>query len=395
MKNSVRNNNLSNNIVFKLDEYNYSKSNDHIRCLRQQLLSVLNRLCAVVEIKKVFNFKEVQYLKRFKYKVVEDLLYLCFYHKKAGFAKFKEKINFVIHWILLSYPDPNIIFKGRIPRWLRSIRKLCTSEARTVIILSFLNIYRVVKFPVSLNISDITNPYLGSFDLGCNDENSPFGSFKLFYEHVCTLVKNRYVNNSLITSERVQCDLRVVSGPNGSPAVNKIEVDYNSIISTDSFSKLYYFNNGCLWDTKDYFVLIRGFSEFSSREVRSKKVGYTSRLSLLQDKGGKTRNIAIGDYFTQISMKPLHNIIFKILRRFSTDGTHNQDRQCKSVYRALLSNERSPRTLGIVKGYLPDVEIENKFYSIDMKSCTERFPVEIQRLCLVYTGLLTEELSVL
>jgi len=46
-----------------------------------------------------------------------------------------------------------------------------------------------------------------------------------------------------------------------------------------------------------------------------------SKISFIAEGGGKTRVIAIGDFYTQNALKGLHNILMKILRRLETDGT--------------------------------------------------------------------------
>jgi hypothetical protein len=47
----------------------------------------------------------------------------------------------------------------------------------------------------------------------------------------------------------------------------------------------------------------------------------TGKLSFLAEPGGKTRVIAIGDYWSQIALRPLHDTIMKMLKRLETDGT--------------------------------------------------------------------------
>lgn len=83
-----------------------------------------------------------------------------------------------------------------------------------------------------------------------------------------------------------------------------------------------------------------------------------SKIAILAESGGKTRTIAIGDYWTQALLKPLHNSLMKCLRRMETDGTWDQDFQSERI-RKLATSES---------------------ISYDLTSATDRFPVEIQRL---------------
>jgi hypothetical protein len=49
------------------------------------------------------------------------------------------------------------------------------------------------------------------------------------------------------------------------------------------------------------------------------------RLSAIADYEGKTRIIAIGDYLSQLYLKPVHNRLMKLLRKIPGDLTFRQD----------------------------------------------------------------------
>lgn len=98
-----------------------------------------------------------------------------------------------------------------------------------------------------------------------------------------------------------------------------------------------------------------------------------SRLAFLTDKGGKTRVVGIGDVFSQSLLEPVHDHIFRILREVPMDGTFDQDAQRERVRVATLNNMWC--------------------HSIDMSSCTDRFPVRIQSEILSMIGIMTEEQS--
>jgi hypothetical protein len=80
------------------------------------------------------------------------------------------------------------------------------------------------------------------------------------------------------------------------------------------------------------------------------------RLACIQDKEGKTREVAILDYYSQASLLPLHNFLFKQLNRIDQDCTFNQIKRFKRI---------KP---------LPG----HSFHSIDLTTATDRFPIEIQ-----------------
>jgi len=79
------------------------------------------------------------------------------------------------------------------------------------------------------------------------------------------------------------------------------------------------------------------------------------KLSYFSDKEGKTRVIGILDYWTQTSMKPLHNILNQMLRRISTDCTFNQNR------------------------FLEVLPSSGPYYSLDLTAATDRMPLFIQK----------------
>jgi hypothetical protein len=85
-----------------------------------------------------------------------------------------------------------------------------------------------------------------------------------------------------------------------------------------------------------------------------------SRLALLQVGGGKTRTIAMGDYWSQNILKGIHETIMNILKRLETDGTYNQDDQFERI--------------------LSSANYESS--SFDLSNATDRFPVELQEILL-------------
>jgi len=95
---------------------------------------------------------------------------------------------------------------------------------------------------------------------------------------------------------------------------------------------------------------------FDCRATR--KGSLTSRrLAKVADKEGKIREVAIGDYYTQAALLPLHNFLLKQLSKINQDCTQNQ---IKNFY-----------SLKVSKG--------NSYHSIDLTAFTDRFPIEINK----------------
>jgi hypothetical protein len=79
------------------------------------------------------------------------------------------------------------------------------------------------------------------------------------------------------------------------------------------------------------------------------------RLIAIPDSEGKTRLIAIGDYWSQTSLKPLHSYLNTVLRSIPQDQTFNQGAGLKDLP---FSSDRT-------------------YYSFDLKAFTDRLPIKI------------------
>lgn len=74
----------------------------------------------------------------------------------------------------------------------------------------------------------------------------------------------------------------------------------------------------------------------------------------IPDKEGKTRDIAIGDYFSQTVLRPFHKYLFKVLRRIPQDCTFDQ-----GSFKGFMATQQGP------------------FYSVDLSAATDRFPIKL------------------
>jgi len=110
---------------------------------------------------------------------------------------------------------------------------------------------------------------------------------------------------------------------------------------------------------------VQFFSPFLAEQIRglARKVsGYpdsiVSRIAFIAEGGMKTRTIAIGDYWTQNALRPLHDSLMRILKGLETDGTWNQNLQSERI--------RDKAT--------------DQAVSFDLTSATDRFPIQVQKL---------------
>lgn len=81
----------------------------------------------------------------------------------------------------------------------------------------------------------------------------------------------------------------------------------------------------------------------------------TGRLGLLPEGGGKTRQIAIPDYFTQESLKSIFRWSMSCLAQLETDGTYDHAQIVKKTQQAM--REGKP------------------IHCLDLSTATDRFPV--------------------
>jgi len=82
---------------------------------------------------------------------------------------------------------------------------------------------------------------------------------------------------------------------------------------------------------------------------------------------GKTRNVAILDYFSQTVLRPVHHFLFGILKKIPQDVTFDQGSFITKV-----------QSWG-----------EVKFYSVDLSKATDRFPISLIKI--VLGGFFTRE----
>lgn len=366
----------------------------HSGSLRPQLLLVLDRLLIVCEFKRWFSPSDQNLLKNYCAKIVDDLIHLMKFHKVSGFKKFKDKVNYLIHMALLAKHDKNIKRTFRIQKYYYKILKLIkiTSEfglIRRNIVISILQIWRVIKFPVSINIEDIIEPYNGRLKI--DGDVNELEELESLIQECCKIYQNK------VTKPKWNFDLNLYlsSGPNGGYASGKVIPDFASIFNSNIQENLdfIYSNDASYKGICERILMHKEYLSISKPEDY-----IHSRLHFLQDKGGKTRNIAIADQFTQMGLLPLHKCIFALLRKLSCDGTKDQTAAVNKIFHALKLNSlkklftyKSVEQLDLT--FENQLNLTNKFYSIDMRSCTERFPVFFQRIVLNKLGILTKEES--
>lgn len=98
---------------------------------------------------------------------------------------------------------------------------------------------------------------------------------------------------------------------------------------------------------------------FYSNWKNTKATTGLRKLSYFADKEGKTRIIAILDYWSQTALKPLHDYLNDNLKRIKSDCTFNQD-----AFRAHLRH--------------------GPFHSLDLHAATDRMPILLQERVIAF-----------
>jgi hypothetical protein len=114
-----------------------------------------------------------------------------------------------------------------------------------------------------------------------------------------------------------------------------------------------------LEDMSNYLVFIPYIKSYLEKHLGETRLSLR-RLSVIRDKEGKNREIAILDYYSQQALRPLHEYLFKLLSRIPQDRTFDHGKGLDSF----LPSEGS------------------QYHSIDLSSATDRFPIQLQELLL-------------
>lgn len=108
-------------------------------------------------------------------------------------------------------------------------------------------------------------------------------------------------------------------------------------------------------DMSTYLGLIPSILDYMGSVLETSSTSFR-RLSIIQDKEGKNREIAIMDYYSQAALQPLHNYLFKLIKRIPQDSTFDQSGNLETLVPTPGSS----------------------FHSIDLSSATDRFPIAVQ-----------------
>nr|WNM95032.1 MAG: RNA-dependent RNA polymerase [Diaporthe gulyae mitovirus 4] len=147
----------------------------------------------------------------------------------------------------------------------------------------------------------------------------------------------------------------VSAGPNG-PSISSALQDLPKFLQLFSFqvlimrpdllSKLTLLHT---WIVYLKLPTLLGLSSFRDDSLR--------KISVKDDRECKSRPFAIFDYWSQMTLKPLHDELYRLLRLIPQDCTYNQNEGIKKMQ---------------------EYQSTKNFYSYDLTAATDRFPVSLQ-----------------
>lgn len=240
--------------------------------------------------------------------------------------------------------------------------------------LTFLGLYRVLKFPGTLNVQTITNVSTATGEL----DRYLQGMIPLF---VRRFVLDRFTRNQIWTLLHKYSEMTILPIFKGGPGASGVLGLWNTHPITVLKALFGLHRQPVLWEAftslidimgnrpvqllVDLLLNLRFIGEFLPRQFdadgnklpkrRIEPLRSLGKLGTKQEPAGKIRVFAMVDAWTQWTLNPLHKLIFTILRGIPMDGTFDQMRPLKYV---------KP-----ISG----------LWSLDLSAATDRLPLSIQK----------------
>lgn len=212
-------------------------------------------------------------------------------------------------------------------------------------VLTVLSFYRVLSYSTKPDLAAITSPFSGVDPLLSEGElgvvRERFGKLQLG-------------KASLFISES--------AGPNGPKATWFSPIDCISFLYHPKLwlawtNMAFRTGNIALWC---WFLGIQILSLPFLPLIGVLIRGRLGSLAALREGAGKTRIVAITDWWTQILLRPLHDSIFRLLKEISQDGTRDQWKPMEDWV-------------------IPRIRLGSPVFSFDLSSATDRLPLAAQK----------------
>lgn len=220
------------------------------------------------------------------------------------------------------------------------------------IVFAVLSFDRIMTYPVPANYSTITDPAVepdpklegsvGNIPTLLEQLGITPAAFKKVYTAKCKAQKHIIMSTA---------------GVNG-PATWTAHSDAKAIMGNATMYKVFQAfceESGLSRFTSD----LLGTVSLPSWDTHTDQMLQLGRLHTIEEWGGKTRIVAIVDYWTQLVLTPLHETIFEFLGKIEADGTFDQEAMADRV-----------------RGWTADPS--RTIYSYDLTAATDRLPIKLQ-----------------
>lgn len=273
-------------------------------------------------------------------------------------------------WTKMSQGYPRFLIKGLRTPMKQLMKTLRFRQG----LLTICNSYKLLKAPISYDVSTITqvNPKVHTSEYAelIDSISSNFEEF----------LKIRKIEKFQLNSSHNPIFVTPKASAQGANALGYTSI-LDAIASLESgiifvqteIAKMVFTTDALKMWNKLYS------DSLSEREPDKEYTDKTGRLHFLQEGGGKTRVICIPDIWTQTVLKPIHDYLMTILKKFPCDGTFSHPNISKRVRKFTKTG---------------------KLTCFDLKAATDRMPVDLQvkvlekllprRLSLLWKSLLTD-----
>lgn len=253
-----------------------------------------------------------------------------------------------VFWTKIRDGYPHFLIKGV----KRPMSELMKDYRFRQGLLTICNVYKTLKAPISYDVSTITQ---------VNPKSHTSRYVEVIEEiasHFQTFLKTRGVIPFELHSARNPVFVTPKASAQGPNAIG-----YTSILDAIACKETGLYETqrkiANLVFTEEAFNQWESLYQASLLERDPDKVysNVTGRLHFLQEGGGKTRVICIPDIWTQTVLKPIHDYLMMIMKRFPCDGTFSHNLIAKRV-------RKFTRT--------------DKLNCYDLRAATDRMPVDLQ-----------------
>jgi len=270
--------------------------------------------------------------------------------KKEAIRFCKESRSSIYHWLITCGSLDETLrstSRVRLPKVLRFLKHLKKVDYPFIrLILSSLYVSRGIELPPVPNVDSITRPPIKEIpDIGLYVQD--FWK-DLGYHHRHGVSRSVYWKRFHLSTK---------NGPNGQAlwtAIADLSVLPDNLV--DDICAI----GGKRLASK--IRLVRNYTSFFTKSFFKVTGSKYRKISAISDQEGKTREVALLDYWSQTALRGLHQYLFRVLRKVPQDCTFNQG------------------------GFKDKINFqgEENFHSVDLTTATDRFPIQV--ICQVLEG---------